>query len=271
MSNEEHDSRTVEEIGAQMALRSLPEPSASTEFRERLKAQFVSGAIPKAKGKIVSFPWYRRPVVLGLGIATAAAAAVILLVIGHQKPEWKLEGPMPREILVNGEIMSVEDPHEIADMLVAGNLIAAEDTTGATIVSTDNLVVQLTPCSEVMLPETPGRWFGRTVRAEVIRGEVRFGTGEKFRGAKLMVETEEAIVEVLGTTIAVIQEKFGTCVCVLEGSVKMGPRDGPMSVVNAGRRRIIYNDERPPFEEPILPMEQMKLEMMRDSYCVPAE
>jgi hypothetical protein len=61
-------------------------------------------------------------------------------------------------------------------------------------------------------------------------------------------------VEVLGTTIAVIEADFGTCVCVYEGTVKFGPLSGQLETVPEGKRKIIYNDDRPPLLEDLLPM-----------------
>jgi hypothetical protein len=262
MSGHDQEKLTPEQNLGQRAVRSLPVPEASPEFRNRLKEEFVSGRIPP---EIRPAPRARRTALLTVGVLAAAAVIIIGIFLGNQAPDWRLEGPMPSTLVVNGEEMPVDDVRKVNDMLEPGNSIACEDTMGATIVSPGHLYVQLTTSSEVMLPETPRRWFGRTIEAEVMRGEVRFVTGESFGGAKLMVETPEVVIEVLGTTIAVILEDFGTCVCVLDGSVKMGPRDGPMDVVEEGRRRTIFNDGRPPFEEDILPMERMKLEMLREA------
>jgi len=56
-------------------------------------------------------------------------------------------------------------------------------------------------------------------------GEIRVTTGPSFPGAHLDVSTPVAAIEVSGTTFAVILEPHGTCVCVLEGTVKVGRRD----------------------------------------------
>jgi hypothetical protein len=266
MSGHDQEKLTPEQNLAQRAVRSLSEPKASPEFRHRLKEEFVSGRIPP---EIRPVPRRRRATLLTVGVLAAAAVIIIGIFLGNQTPDWRLEGPLPSTLIVNGEEVPVDDARQMDDMLQPGASIACEDTMGATIASPGHLYVQLTPCSEVILPETPRRWFGRTLEAEVMHGEVRFVTGESFEGAKLMVETPEVVIEVLGTTIAVIREDFGTCVCVLNGSVKMGPKDGPMEVVNEGRRRTIFNDGRAPFEEEILPMERMKLEMLRE-VCVPS-
>jgi hypothetical protein len=50
----------------------------------------------------------------------------------------------------------------------------------------------------------------------------------------------------VGTTFAVICEPTGTCVCVMEGRLKVGTRGGPGPVeVTAGHRRYVFADGRP--------------------------
>lgn len=264
MNETDREQLTPEQSLGQKAVRGLSVPEASGEFRDRLKTEFTSGKVP---AEIRRFPGFRRPLLFAMGIAAVAAVILLAIFLGNEGPGWRLEEPLPAHLIVNGTKMPVDDARAMDRMLQPGTAVACEDSTGATIASPDHLYVQLAPRSEVMLPETPSRWFDRTIEAEVMRGEVRFTTGEGFRGARLMVETPEVLVEVLGTTIAVIRKDFGTCVCVLEGSVRVGPKgDGRMEQVNEGRRRTIFNDGRPPFEEEILPMERMKLQMMRDVF-----
>lgn len=271
MSDRDRGQLTPEEERARNMVSELPQPVADADFRVRLKDEFVSGTITETKPKIVRLPWYGRPMTWGLGIA-AAAVLLIALATVNSGPAWEVQGTLPQALVINGEETQMNDD-AVAAMLKPGTNIGVDDTVMVTMVNPGNLTVQLTPRSAVMLPKAPGRWFGRTVRAEVPRGEVRFTTGEDFAGGMLLVETPEAKVEILGTTVAVIREDFGTCVCVLEGTVRMGRRDGgPMEVIQAGRRRTLFTDEeRPPFEEDILPMERMKLQMLRDSFLQPQE
>ena len=53
----------------------------------------------------------------------------------------------------------------------------------------------------------------------------------------------EVRVEVTGTTLAVIREPQGTCVCVLEGAVRMGGPREPMATVPHGHLRYVFGDE----------------------------
>jgi len=96
--------------------------------------------------------------------------------------------------------------------------------------------MQLSPGTELTLPSPPGRWFGRHARASVDRGLVRVTTGKNFDGARLAITTPEATVHVTGTTLAVIAEAAGTCVCVLEGTAHVRPHRGTMTRVHPGRQ-----------------------------------
>src|SRR5207249_6837996 len=126
------------------------------------------------------------------------------------------------------------------------------------IMGPGQLVIQMTPGSDVTIPKTPGRWFGRRVSTEVRAGELRITTGHGFDGARLSITTPAARVEVTGTTLAVICDPEGTCVCVLEGKVGVGGRDGPMETVKQGRRRFMFNDGRAEAAE-IRPTELVQL------------
>jgi ferric-dicitrate binding protein FerR (iron transport regulator) len=107
------------------------------------------------------------------------------------------------------------------------------------------------------------------VEARLQSGEVRFVTGPRFRGARLTVATPEAQIEVSGTTLAVIRDSVSTCVCVLSGTVRIGPAEGAMETVPAGRRRALFRDGRTPHEMTLSPMESMKLGVLRER-CLPA-
>jgi len=89
---------------------------------------------------------------------------------------------------------------------------------------------------------------------------VRAVTGPAFHGARLAVETPEARVEVTGTTLAIICEPTGTCVCVLDGRVRVGTRGGAgMADVSAGRRRYVFSDGRPDESAAMRPNEHVAL------------
>src|SRR4029077_6921354 len=95
-------------------------------------------------------------------------------------------------------------------------------------------------------------------------GEIRITTGPRFAGARLAVSSPRAGAEVKGTTLAVIREPGGTCVCVYDGVVRVGEKRGPMVEVGHGHRRYVFNDGRDPEIAEIREAEVSKLGEFRD-------
>jgi hypothetical protein len=65
----------------------------------------------------------------------------------------------------------------------------------------------------------------------------------------------------------VICEPQGTCVCVLEGRVMVGPKDGTMERVDGGHRRYVFADGRPPEMAEMRPTEHSPLGEMRAEFA----
>jgi len=80
----------------------------------------------------------------------------------------------------------------------------------------------------------------------------------------LTLRAPGARIHAVGTTFAVIASPESTCVCVLEGEVRMEGVGGPAEVVTAGTRRTLFTGRDEVVDEEIFPMERMKLEMLRD-------
>ncbi len=278
---------SAEALRIREAVGSLRTPAASPAFRADLKRRFLDGTLdqpagaaaprearradaypdaPPARPDRDARPRPRRLSFLGLGFA--AAAAVVLLIVAsalNRGPTWQLADPLALgHVVIDGTPMALDDLVGIETKLRPGVHVTRPDSTALDLVAGDQLWVQIAPQGEVILPEPAGRWWSRTARAEVPQGEVRFTTGPAFAGARLVVETEIAQVELLGSTIAVIDSPEATCVCVLEGRVTVGPREGELATVPPGMRKVVYADGSPPLLEEILPMENMKLGMLRD-------
>jgi hypothetical protein len=110
------------------------------------------------------------------------------------------------------------------------------------------LAMLVTAGTDMTVPSAPARWFDRQSDVRIRHGILRFATGPAFHGASLTVHTPEARAEVTGTVFTVIRDpEIGTCVCVYQGTVRVGRQTGEdMVMVPAGMRRIVYADERPP-------------------------
>ena len=165
--------------------------------------------------------------------------------------------------LVNGRALPLSDRAALGRSLRGGARLRLPEGVSLTIVAPGRMAVEVTPGTDAMLGAPPARWLGRMASAEVESGELRITTGERFPGSHLMLQTPEVNVVVTGTTLAVIREPRGTCVCVMDGMVHVGVRGQPMVEVQAGRRRYFYRDGRPPAQDEMLPTERTKLgEMM---------
>ncbi len=266
MSHERNDILRPEEARAREALRSLAPPRADAAFRERLKRDFVTGRIGERRALQLPVAWHRRPV-WRLALVPAALALVAVSVwMADRGPGWTVmafqgEGA----VVVDGVTFPLARREALARALGPGARLAVPAGVEVELASTSGVVVQVTAGTEFTLPATPGRWFRRTVTGAVRRGEIRVTTGPAFVGARLRVDTPEAGIEVTGTTLAVICEPAGTCVCVYDGVVKVGPRGAGMEPVTGGRRRFVFNDGRAPESAEIRPTEIYKLGMFRDS------
>jgi hypothetical protein len=157
----------------------------------------------------------------------------------------------------------VGDRQDLERLMKPGVRLRVPEGVQMVLMARGAMVMQATPGTDVTLPKPPGRWFGRSSQGEVRAGEVRLTTGPRFRGARLALTTPEAQVHVTGTTLAVICDPEGTCVCVLEGHVMVGRREGPMAGVDGGRRRFVYNDDREPEAAEMRPVEAEQLALLR--------
>jgi len=269
MSARERERLTPEEQRASEAVRSLPPPRPEAAFRARLKREFASGKIEspgegRAQERPVARFWNRRAP-LWVAIPVAAAAAVVVVGALNRGPRWELLSSRGSgDVVVDGVPVPIVDDAELARRLKPGVRLKLPADGQIEIASAGQVAIQVTAGTDLTLPATPGRWFWRRGRAGVANGEVRISTGAGFAGARLEVETPEVMVEVMGTTLAVIREPAGTCVCVLEGSVTVAATHESAGVpVQAGRLRFVFNDARPPMASSMRPQEEAPLRDFR--------
>jgi hypothetical protein len=210
-------------------------------------------------------PVARRPVVQWV----AAAAAVLVVTIGvaamNQAPAWKVTDVEGDGIAVVNQVpVPLGHVSELSASLRPGARLRVPEGTKVEFATRGGIMIQALGGTDMILPAPPARWFGRNVEARLLAGELRIHTSEPFAGARLHVETHEADVHITGTTLAVICEPMGTCVCVMEGEVQVGDRKGPMAQVDAGRRRFVYRDGRDPVMDDMLDREREELRTLLD-------
>jgi hypothetical protein len=246
-------------------IRSAAPPLADAAFRSRLKQEFVSGEIPE-RHAVISLPEPRRTHRVRWIAAMAAAASITVVALAlNQAPRWVV---MPSAgsgtLLVNGVPHPIEDAAGLARHLRPGARLVLQSAQDLDLVSSGLLAMQLAPGTEAVLPAPPGRWFGRVGRGSVSRGHLRLTTGRRFDGSRLSITTPDATVQVTGTTLAVIAEPHGTCVCVLEGTAHVRPHKGSMTPVTPGTRCEVARGERESHSGEIRVAERPKLLDLRD-------
>jgi hypothetical protein len=260
------DSLTPLQSRAREVIRELQTPAAEEEFRARLKRQFVSGQFETARTPVVGLEPRRRPRwIAAPAVRWAAVAAAMAVVIAggyalNRGPQWEMIGASGAGVaVVDGLPVPMSHVDDLRRRVKSGVRLRIPAGSQLLLALPGQLALQIAPATDVTVPAPPGRWFGRETHAEVRSGVLRITTGKGFEGARLMVTTPEARVSVTGTTLAVICEPEGTCVCVHEGTVEVGRQEGAMTPVKQGRRRFVYNDGRDPAEGPMREVESVEL------------
>ncbi len=267
MTPHEDDPLTPEQDRVRVAVRALPAAEADTEFRARLRAQFTRGAFAGVQPTIVPLSLRARPVWLGTALAVAAGL-VLGVMLFNQGPAWQIarvrgEGT----VLVGDRMLSLRDVRNLTAALAHGGRVRLPADAELDLVAPGAIAMTLSSGSDVDVPRAPGRWFQRNAHAVVRAGETYITTGRRFHGAHLTVTTDEARVEVVGTTFAVLRHEEGTCVCVMEGKVLVGAVGEPPSEVGAGVRRFCYPRALglPSESAPILESSEHALHALRSS------
>jgi ferric-dicitrate binding protein FerR (iron transport regulator) len=257
-----------EERRAQDAVRSLPAADPDPVFLARLAREFASATIP-APRRPAAMPRAARTW-LGWG-ALAAAAALIVVFVLTRPPAWRLVGVEGDGIaILDGRPVPLAHTEELARRLQPGLRIRVPDGATLEIASAGTMDVRMLSGADFTVPRLPALGWSKRTSCELRGGELRITTGERFRGTRMAIETPAAAIEVTGTTLAVICDPEGTCVCVLEGRVRVGPKGGDMASVAHGMRRFVFNDARAPESAKMREEERVPLRELHESFRVSA-
>lgn len=244
-------------------IRRMPSESARMEFRARLREEFVRGAIRERPGS--GSPG--RSVVTAARITAAAACVTALWLVAaflNAGPSWRVGAVTGTgDMRVDGRPVRLEALGTPVARLRPGATLEVPDGLQLDLELPGIALMQIVGGSKVAVPGSPGRWFARSLTSSLEHGEVRVSTGPGFAGSRVTIATPEIHARVTGTTFAVIRNQDASCVCVLEGGVVM-LAGAASDTVHAGFRRSVFRDGRPPLLEAILPMETMKLSMLRE-------
>ncbi|HET9252896.1 MAG TPA: hypothetical protein VFP58_12355 [Candidatus Eisenbacteria bacterium] len=275
-------------LGAAREAEPAP-PRADAALRERLREEFASGRFAAAEGRDPAVepaqparparpvredsetrarrPWLLRPLPRLAALAAAAMLAFFLADLANRGNPWiLLEASGTGEILFDGEPIPVARADLIAERLQPGVEVELPASAKLEILSAKTLLVELTPGTRLTIPPPPPRFYGRNAELWTRDGLLRITTGPSFAGARLDVHTPDAWTRIDGTTVAVIMEPTGTCVCVLEGRAMVGRQSGgPMMAVAPGRRAYVFRDGSPLATDSIREAEMVSLARFRST------
>jgi hypothetical protein len=195
-------------------------------------------------------------------------------IIGNRGAQWRVVQVVGTGFVqADGEPIPVERSELLAQRIHPGVELVVPETASLQISAGSDLAMEILPGTRLTIPPPPPHWFFRQSEFWARGGELRLTTGPTFQGAKLAVHTADAMILVKGTTLAVIMEPTGTCVCVLEGEVMVGARGesaGPegsggdaMMPVTSGQRGYVFRDGRTPERADIRPTELVALAKFR--------
>lgn len=238
---DEHDDRALppEQQKVRDRIRGLRPVAADPAFRDQLQERFASGRlVPSARASRPRSALARR---IGWIAIPAAAAAVIALVFFLNRGGGLEIQPISEHgtIRVAGRSVNVTQTAALVRALRPGRSIETDADAQLDMLAGGMLLVEVTPSTDMTVPET-GRRGGRTAFSfHVTGGEVRLMTGPRFAGASLEVTTPQGVIEVTGTTVSVDCDDTGTCVCVMHGTAMVGTGPNDMQPVPSGMRKVM--------------------------------
>lgn len=236
--NDRHDTNlTPAQRAAGDAVRGLSRPAADPEFRRRLKADFVGGALrsrerPAAGGGVLRL----------FGPVLAAAALIAVAVIGlgtRPGPElagWQGDG----RVLMDGAAMT--DADALASHLRPGARLELEGDVSVDVLYPGSFLWRLAPGTVMTLPEAPGRWLDRRLLARLETGEASVRTGPAFAGNTLVVGTDEGDAVITGTMVDVFRNADVTCICLLDGHCRVVADGRDLGALEPGTRWVLPRD-----------------------------
>lgn len=241
MSERNDMTLTPEERRLQEAIRGLAEVRADDGFSERLRGQFISGNF----GEVVPLEKKsNRRLVWGAAISSMAAILAFLLLFGGD-PSWTLHSVTGTgSIVVNGQSVDASDFEGLKELVKPGARFVVPTTAELELRLGKVMVFGIIRDSDVTIPAKPEGDETRFT-ATVTVGELLVKTGPAFPGEELLILTSEGRIELTGTTIAVNKGDGFTCVCVLEGTARIGKDVADLEEVAAGYRKVMFADGSP--------------------------
>jgi ferric-dicitrate binding protein FerR (iron transport regulator) len=229
----------------------LSEP-AREGFRAQLREEFLSqgaaAATPfgapledrpgTASGAARRAPAGRLRRLVLAGLAVAAAVFVTFVLPGESR--WQVQGMRGEgPVEIAGRRLGQTDAARLGAELSRGGTLWTFDNTLDLGVE-DGLEVRVLPGTEVTLAELPAPGTLEPYRFDLARGEVFIRTKVGFTGNPVLVDSDEVHVALTGTTLGVLRDDRGTCVCVADGEVDVRDEGGAERRVGAGQTYLVF-------------------------------
>lgn len=238
------DERKIKE-----AIRSTGDVRADASFRERLKEEFRSGNIAEVASRPDGAAVRTWPRLAWLLVPAAAVVVLVALLVPRSATTWSVQAIRGEgQIEIDGQAISSGTPELVAAALRSGARIRVPEGLSVDVRLDDVMILEFAGGTDATVPAEPAGDSGNTVIGTVHDGELRIKTGPGFPGSELRVMTPESLTVIVGTIVSVYKGDGYTCVCVLEGTARVGIDDTDLEDVPHDHLKYFFEDG----EEPIL-------------------
>jgi ferric-dicitrate binding protein FerR (iron transport regulator) len=227
----------------------LPRVEADGDVRARLRSAFVSGQIEADAKDAEAMPQPARSRARPRlwrwfvpALAAAAAVWVISVTIDRGLPLEVAEVSGSGFVTVDGREVDAGDRAALAPAITPGAEVTIPEGVTLDLMVDDSAMFELVAGTHMTIPREWGVWHKDAAACSLFTGEVRIKTGERFVGSELNVFTPEGMVVVTGTLLSVQRGTMGTCVCVLEGTARVGVDAEDLEDVTPGLRKVMQAD-----------------------------
>ena len=149
-------------------------------------------------------------------------------------------------VLVDGREFSAADRAGLDQALRAGSRVELGPEVTLDLIYPGSMAMRLEAGTEMTLPGRPGRWFHRSVEADLPLGELSLRTGPRLKGGQVLVSTPEGLTTVRGTLISVFRNPDVTCVCLFEGSASVAVGGQDLGRLDPQKRWVMFSDGSEP-------------------------
>jgi len=185
---------------------------ARAEFRRHARLAFLS-AVATAAPPLRTRRSFRRLVWV------AAAAAILAVTFLLPQPErWRAQ--LDGRLSFDGTDYLPGDEARLGAALEQPGTLET-GVARARLELGDAFAVELLPNSSLAVPQLPSLDGVEPVAFELARGETYLRTSASYPGNPIVVRTALADVSLHGTTVGVLVDEQGTCVCVAEGTARV--------------------------------------------------